>query len=287
LGLLKECPRKYYYKMIVGYRSRDDQVHLSFGSFYHKALEMYDHARSSGHSHESAMREATKVAMQLTWGWESEHPTKNRYTLIRSVVWYLDFFEEDPAETFQLANGQPAVELTFKLETPWVAPTGDHYVLTGHMDRIVTFAGGQYVLDRKTTKYSLNEYYFEQFAPGNQFSMYSLASKVVWQAPIRGVLIDAAQIAVGFTNFKRGMTFRNDEILDEWYEETGFWIRQAQIFAEAKRWPQNDLSCHKFQGCEFRDICRLAPSARQPFLDTKFKIEGWNPVELRGQTLDI
>jgi hypothetical protein len=288
LGYLKECPRKYYYKMIVGYRSREDEVHFTFGAYYHKALEAYDYRRSAGDSHETAMREATKVAMRISWGWNPEHPNKNRFTLIRSVVWYLDFFAEDPAETFQLANGKPAVELTFRMETPWATPVaGLNYIFTGHMDRIVLFAGGQYVLDRKTTKYALSEYYFEQFAPDNQFSMYSMAAKIVWNAPINGVLIDAAQIAVGYTTFKRGMAFRSDGYLDEWYEDTQFWIYQAQVFAEAKRWPQNDKSCHKYQGCEFRAICRLAPSARQPFLDTKFKVEPWNPIEPRGQVMDI
>jgi hypothetical protein len=44
LGYLKECPRKYYYTMIEGWRGRGESVHLRFGQEYHAALEHYDRA---------------------------------------------------------------------------------------------------------------------------------------------------------------------------------------------------------------------------------------------------
>lgn len=47
LGLLKECPRKYYYEIILGWRPRATSVHLIFGQAYHAALEHYDHHAAS------------------------------------------------------------------------------------------------------------------------------------------------------------------------------------------------------------------------------------------------
>lgn len=47
LGLLKECPRKYYYEIILGWRPAQQSVHLIFGQLYHAAMEHYDHFAAS------------------------------------------------------------------------------------------------------------------------------------------------------------------------------------------------------------------------------------------------
>lgn len=286
LALFKECPRKYYYRMVRGYSPKDDRVHLTFGQFYHSALEEYDHATIfDGLDHEGGVRAALRRALTDSYGWRSDNPNKNRDTLVRSVVWYLDHFRDDPAPVHVLANGRPAVELSFRMELGLDASASQPYLLCGYIDKVVHFNEGTYVLDRKTTKGTLSEYYFEQYSPDNQFSCYAAVTQALWQTKVSGVLIDAAQIAVGFTEFRRGMTFRNEYVLEEWLEDTKFWLAQARYCAETNHWPQNDKSCHKYNGCEFRSICRLAPKARQPFLDTKFTIEQWNPLRPRGGEL--
>jgi hypothetical protein len=48
LALLKECPRKYHYVMVEGWRAKGESVHLRFGGLYHSALEQYDKLRAEG-----------------------------------------------------------------------------------------------------------------------------------------------------------------------------------------------------------------------------------------------
>ena len=106
-----------------------------------------------------------------TAGWQFDHPYKTRENLIRSVIWYLEEFKEDPAQTVILANGKPAVELSFRMELDW-GPTGhlggQPYLLCGHIDRLVTLGEGTYVMDRKTTGSTPGSSYFDGFAPDNQ-----------------------------------------------------------------------------------------------------------------------
>src|SRR5882672_6425582 len=120
LGWFKECARKYYYSMILGLRSKGDSVHLVFGQWYHSALELYDKTRAEGHKHEFALHFVVTEAMAWTWRDGApitfDNPNKTRETLIRSVIWYLDHFKDDPAQTVILANGKPAVELSFRME---------------------------------------------------------------------------------------------------------------------------------------------------------------------------
>ncbi|HEX4919745.1 MAG TPA: PD-(D/E)XK nuclease family protein [Candidatus Bathyarchaeia archaeon] len=289
LGWLKECPRKYFYSMIEGWRPKHEAVNLKFGALYHAALELYDRSLSEGKDHDEAQIDAVAYCLTNTWEpangdrpagpWLSDHNTKTRETLVRSVVWYLEQFgARDPAKTIQLANGKPAVELTFKLELDFGPAAHVNYILCGHLDRLVGYAEGTYGMDRKTSSTTLSSNYFDQYDPDNQMSLYTLACKVIYATPVKGIIIDAAQIAVGFTRFSRGFTYRTDAQLDEWLDDSRYWFEMQRRFAEMNKWPMNDKSCHKYGGCHFRKVCSKSPEVRDIFLHTDFIKQPWNPL---------
>jgi hypothetical protein len=141
-----------------------------------------------------------------------------------------------------------------------------------------------FIIDRKTTKYQLEERWFSQFSPDNQMTLYSFSGKIVYQLPTQGVMIDGAQVLVNSTRFKRGFTHRTESQLNEWYTELGYWLDQAAFFAQAKFWPMNDKSCGNYGGCPFRGICDKAPEVREMFLNdpSKFITRSWNPLAIRG-----
>jgi hypothetical protein len=287
LGWLKECPRKYQYSMIEGWRPKQPSIHLHFGLLYHAALELYDRLRSKGATHDDALVAVTWQAMRDSWPWDFEpleRDTKNRATLIRSIVWYLEEFADDPCETVILQNGKPAVELSFKMELDY-GPSGElggqPYVLCGHLDRVVTLNGSTYVSDRKTTSNTPGAYYFDGFAPDNQMSLYSIAARVVYHTPVSGIIIDAVQVAVGFSRFSRGFTYRSAAQLDEWLAGTRYWLDLAVQYAKAGYWPMNDKSCHHYGGCPFRRVCSKSPEVRSVFLESDFRREPWNPLQTR------
>jgi len=288
LGSLKTCPRYYLYNIIMGWQPRQLSPHLKFGQVYHKALETYDHGRSQGLPHDQAQREAVRCALAETWDqgrgrpWCSDHPQKNRLTLVRSVVWYLEEFAEDPLTTVQLANGKPAVELSFRFESGYKAPHGEEYLLCGHLDRLVeTPDGNTWILDRKTTGSTLSQDFFDKFTPDNQFTLYAMASSVVYATPVQGLIVDGAQIAVTFSRFQRGIVARHQAILDEWYEEFGAWVGQAETYAELGKWPMNDKACGNYGGCQYRGICSKPPSTRDLWLKQTFTQRVWDPLITR------
>lgn len=327
LSWLKTCPRLYQYSMIEGWRSRGTGVHLKFGQLYHSGLELYDKLRAlptgtelgdlrNPVDHNIALYEVVKRIMIDTWDpaetdtvsgavikpagpWLSDHPAKNRETLIRSVIWYLDHFKDDPAATLILANGKPAVELSFRMELDWgpkaetqiksqqpsMKPGDEYryqpYILSGHLDRVVEFGGQKYVMDRKTTGSSPTPHYFDGFAPDNQMSIYTLAARVQFSTPVAGVIIDAAQIAVGFTRFQRGFTYRTEGQLEEFLTDARYWFAQAEGFAEVGYWPMNDRACGMYGGCTFRKVCSKSPEVRERFLESDFERKPWNPLASR------
>lgn len=308
IKMAETCLRKYQYEMLEGWHERGKNVHLRFGGHYATALEHFHKWLAEGMSYDEAMRATVREAMIETWDhekeeasvdegtlgfaatrsalrripgtgapWDSDHNTKTRATLIRTIVWYLEQFREDPAMPVKLADGSPAVELSFQL------PVDNGIILVGHLDRLSEYADNLYVVDEKTTGSTISPHYFTQFSPDSQMSLYTFAGKAVFGAPIKGVIIDAAQIAVGFSRFERGITMRTEGQLIEWYDTAMYHIEQAQ--AATRRGtdlPMNPSACGNYGGCPFRAVCARDAGVRQNYLKGDFEQGGgYDPLEIR------
>lgn len=290
IKLWQTCPRKYYYKMREGWQSKRSSHHLWFGGLYASALEGYHKLRAKGDDHNLALREVLRDILIRSWihprddegnrlpggePYNTMDSAKTRDTLIRSIVWYLDHYEEDSMTTL-VAEGKAAVELSFTL------PVDDGIVFSGHIDRLVEYNDAVYVQDQKTTGTTLSPNFFRQFNPDTQMSLYTFAGKIIYNTPVRGVVIDAAQIAVGFTRFERGMTMRTEDQLNEWYDDTMKVLTQATTMQREGFYPRNESSCGNYGGCEFRDICGHPRSVREQFLKADFtQGDAWDPLKRR------
>lgn len=290
LGWLKTCPRLYQYQMLEHWTPRSTGIHLKFGQLYASGLEHYAHSSTGGASHDDAVQVMVKWALENSgeytptdgneaqWTpWESGDAYKNRYTLIRSLLWNVDDLADSPWKTLILANGRPAVELSFNFEA--FTLHGEAIHLAGHMDKIVENAGQVYVSDDKTTKGPIDAHYFRQYTPHNQMSLYALAGKIILGQPVSGVLVRAAQIGVTFTRFATAQVPRPAAVLTEWLDDAKYWIGQAREFALAEHWPMNDKACY---WCDFKKVCGVSPSHRQAWLEQDFVKFEWNPCVPRG-----
>ncbi len=318
LGALKVCPRLYQYQYVDFWGHPGESVHLRFGQEYHSALQGYDIARTSGADHEEALRKTVYDLLCRTADYAPDPDTKagkykSRAILLRSVIWYLDEHSDDPAKTYIKADGKPAVELSFRFELDWgpsrhwgceegnrvalvTDETGTHapqpYLLCGHLDAVKSFNDSLFVMDHKTSMTTLGSYYFDQWSPSNQMTLYSIASKVILNAPVKGVIINAAQLMLDFdksgeygARFVRGFTYRTPDQLAEWLEDLHFWLDAAERYAEADYWPQNDQSCGMYGGCKFRSVCSKSPQVREKFLKSDYikldEASRWNPLRSR------
>lgn len=289
LDLAQVCPRKYYYSMIRGITPSNTSVHLIFGGIYASALEHFYKYRAEGDSIETATRAVVRKAIIDSWDHDAGHAIhfddtkKTRANLIRTIVWYIEQFaieSEDGLVTYHLQSGAPAVELSFALEF------STNIVYCGHLDRVVQMGDSLYVMDQKTTGGTVGTYFFNNFSPSNQMSGYAFAGKAVLHSPVSGVIIDAAQIAINFTRFERGITTRSKNQLEEWFENTVSFIHSFQSLAEfagddERKWPMNPNSCGNYGGCPFRVLCSRDPRVRENFIKSDFKAHDWDPIKER------
>lgn len=308
LGLLKTCPRKYQLTILENWQPKRRSHHLDFGIYYHSAIEGYlklmygaealdpftgEYVRLDlmhpSARHEWAVRAVIRQALISSQHYQpgpkgsvgAIDTAKTRENLIRSLVWYFEEYGlQDNCRPVILSNGKPAVELSFRFEI------GNDLMLAGHLDQIVWYGDHQYVLDHKTTSSTVTgsskQYFFKNFNPDNQMTLYALGATVAFHTPVKGVIIDAAQIAVGFTAFSRDFTHRSPPQLQEFLEGVYSYRRAAEAFHRAGFWPMNETACGNYGGCAFRDICAKSPLVRDRFLQTEFtQDKPWNPLEPR------
>lgn len=293
LGLLKECPRKFYYTIILGYQGVGFAAHLAFGIAYHKALEVFDIARAQGDGYDLAQLKMVEFCMG--YGYRDEkgdfqpydaaytnEPSKTRDTLLRACIWYTENYRNDACRTVILKSGRPAVELSFKIELDLQTPDGEAFLLCGHLDRLVELNDTYWFMDRKTSKNQLTPRFFNQFSPNNQMSLYYSATQIALEEPAKGGIIDAIELGASYCRFKRHTITRTTGIQHEWLTDLEMWIMQAQTYAEAEYWPLNDKSCSNYGGCTFQVVCSRDPSVRQTILDHEGYVKRqWNPLESR------
>lgn len=288
------CPRLYQLRNLLGWKKQTRSVHLIFGGHYAKALERFHKLRAENVDYWEAARIILRQLMIDTWDHLLDekgeripgtgkpcdwmHNTKTRDTLIRSVIWYLHHFENDTMETVILKDGRAAVELSFTIELT----AGSSFVYCGHQDRLVRYAGETFVQDQKTSGSTITPKFFRDFSPDYQMTGYTLAGQIIYGGPITGVSIDAAQIAVGFTEFTRGMVMRAKPVLEEFREEVLFYASAARDCHRNNYFPMNRKSCHNYGGCEFQEICSAIPAHREALLAAGYeRDERWDPLKRR------
>lgn len=218
---------------------------------------------------------------ELEQRWVSDDHAKDRRTLVRLVTWYCLEQADNPdgLQPYVFPNGTPAVELSFSCPSGFRTMGGEHILFAGHLDSISTYGAEIFITDNKTTKHMLGDTYFLQYNPNVQVSFYNLVGSILWpQLNLRGLLIEAAQTLVSGAEFAVRPIYQTEVQREEFYQEVGWWVKQAERFAAEDYWPMNRSACYL---CGFKKVCSVEPAKRQNVLETNFVKQAWNPLEVR------
>lgn len=296
------CQRRYKYRVLDGLVPKNPgyAIALEFGILFHAAIEQYHRQKAEGFDHDFSVKAAV--------GWLINDPAfaklptdddiadlkentdedddgvtlrnsriRTRYHLVRSVVWYLEHYEQDPLHTLIMPTGKPAVELSFRIPLP-VKVGGQDMLLCGHLDRAVEFEGSYFASDYKTTK-SLTRQFFDMFDLSHQMTGYTVAGNIILDKPISGVWIDGIALQVGGVKLARAPTKRSPGQVKEYFELLGDVAERAERAHDLGHYPMNTASCYF---CEFKEICKQPPEYRDRYINMWYeKKPGWNPLRNR------
>jgi hypothetical protein len=292
LTVASECLRKYYYSIQRSVVPQQQSVHLIFGGLFAKALETFYAKLADGCSRDEALHIVIRDALILSWKHDLDpmgnrlpggepivfnSAEKTRYSLLRSIVWYVDHYAEADAgdiRTATLQNGKAAVELSFTLEF------SDDILYCGHLDRVVEANGHLFWMDQKTTGKPPTSMFWNGFQTSNQFLGYTWAGQTLLRSPVRGGIVDAVAVQVGGTIFERQPITFNHDVLEEWRIGALYHIEQAREATLRNEFPMNLTACGNYGGCPYRVLCTRAPSVRDRFIGGDFveRENPWDPL---------
>jgi len=279
---LGRCQRYYKLNNLEGWRkvSRSKDPAAPWGSAFHDVIEVYDRAQFDGRKKSDALRLAMAEALTNKHhlidvfappaGENSDESridaTRTLQTLVRALIWYHEHYLEDNLVTLPAPDDSDSLEMRFQVPIPTHIADIPEYSISGRIDRFVSLYDEIYVLDRKTTKKTLNKWYFEPYHHDLQAKIYTWVFRRCFNIPVEGFMVDAIQTTVGHTAFQRYAVRTSESELDEIEEFLGHTLKQAKEMADKQEYMPNFASCGNFGGCEFLGICGKAPPLRETYL---------------------
>jgi len=264
------CPQKYQLENLLGYRSNVRSPATYWGTAVHHGCEILDGAAHAGIDKEIALRDACR-AVCLEYGETLNASTdnaRNLQTALRALIWRCEEYNYDTIEVASLPDGTPALEARFECPFP-----GTDWRFSGRIDKLAIYNKDLYVVDTKTTKSALNDRYWSYYEPDVQIAAYTWATRHIIGMPVKGVLIEGISTGVNYTRFVRRLFNVDEPRIEEWLSDAKMFLDWADQCAKADHWPHNYNSCGSYGGCQFQQICALAPSRRSYWLDRDFSIK--------------
>lgn len=280
LATYKSCPTKFFYNYILELKPRELSVHLHAGKSFARGLEVARRAfYEDGQSTEVA--ESLGLGALLEAYGDFQCPADSAKSAERTAGAYEYYFSnyplnEEDSPPITMAGGRRGIEFTFAHPLPILHPiTGDPLLYSGAMDAILSFAGGTYICDEKTTT-QLGSSWSRQWDLRSQFTAYC------WGAHEAGIKVDGALVrgvSILKTKYEtqQAITYRPLWLINQWYVEMLDSINEIIECWKAGKWRHNfDSACADYGGCAFRDACRSENPT--PYLETGFERRHWDPL---------
>lgn len=279
LSTFRACEEKARLEYFEHWKPRVPSVHLHAGKAYAAGLEAMRVAYFVQSHSSSAALALGEETLRAEYG-DFQCPANSAKSLDRMIGalrYYASSYplETDYARPVQLGD-KLAIEFSFAEPINVLHPTtGNPIILAGRADQIVSFAGGTYIEDDKTTS-SLGPSWSQSWDLRSQFTHYCWAAARMG-IQVDGVLIRGISILKTKYDTKETVTYRPAWMVERGIRQLERDVRRMIRCWEEGIWDLNlDHSCSDFGGCSFRQICLVQDG--KPFLEADFQRRAWNPL---------
>ncbi len=274
----KECPRKYFYRMVLGRTAPEGkwQSVFAWGSSVHKYLEVLYETGDAG----AAMQAALPIFKSST------NPTFDFQTRERLIATFAKLLKMWQDET---KNGVIKVEA---IEQPFNILFPDGISIGGRFDQLIKWNGRTWIRDWKTSSKQLT--YFKQgLEPNDQAIRYIYAASVLQHGldengyPNR--VIDGVLFTVIYNTKTVGPdvqgvpSSRTMLQVRKWVDDQVFIHKQMKMCRDEDMWPMHEVSC---SFCDFRQVCtQPSEAAMENTLKTQYLLQPWKHEEVDQQLI--
>ncbi len=294
----KFCPRSYFIRHILNWKSEGTAMALVFGLSWHDGMDVvWRGAKKFNKDDLGTMAHLKFLETWEEWGL-SPNPTLEQAhwwgartpgTAAEMYHNYIDQRWDMMKDAILLAAEQPFAVPMPGFEDVW-------YI--GRLDKSIQWGNQTIILEHKTTTSYATEGnfrsdYVDSWYSSPQVKGYQFGGGLFY-AGLDGVWVDAALVHKKIHNaFKFIPVAHKFDLLTEWIADTGEWIhrirRDIQSYnSEGKlvagTFPKNEDNCYgKFGVCPFLNICRTTvdPSALTQ-VPPGYVEELWEPFSVLG-----
>lgn len=275
------CPRKYFYKYVLGWANEDPNIHLVFGEAWHRAMEVILWEGGGNEALEKAYaRFIEYYRKSFTEIQDGSNFPKVPGSVIPALVQY----------TNQYAVGKDELIAT---ETAGTVPIAENRVMHYRLDSIYKGDKGYYSLEHKTGS-RLSQAWLDQWTLKVQVGTYTHSLLCMYpQETTHGVIINGAIFRKKDTEFLRVPVRKTEAIMNAWLWNVNHLIDLVEWnMAELKEaddsenilraFPMNTEACMNYgRMCEFHDFCSnwANPLQRCEKPPIGYVQKWWNPAE--------
>lgn len=286
--MFKYCPRKYFYRIVLGRAPKESAPYFAWGSAYHKFREVieisYERCLKEEKDKKSAMEiaftEAANAGMAY-WkkngqdqpaGSKWEFMTKER--LLKSFMVAFQWWqkEKNTGAIVVLATEQP---FNVAIGPKHNGAEGEYEYTGGRFDQIVRWNGKLWGRDFKTTSKE-GAYYERGLEPNDQFIRYTFGESMLQGERVHGQIIE-----VLMNSKKSGPTIKpypisfTEQQVSRWQiEQLEYWLPAIDRARELDMYPMSEHSC-KF--CEYHSVCKSpSESSMAMKLQTNYVLSPWD-----------
>lgn len=270
------CPRKYFYRIVLGFTPKETPPYFSFGAAYHKFREIL--TRSSQDIVDGKQRsagEAFLIALEAALTYAKKHHKDPK------VGTSFDFLTTErlklsciKAYEVWLKERKLGQIIVLEAEQPFVLQLSDGRWITGRCDELISWSGSLWARDFKTSS-KTGPWYERGLEPNDQFTRYTYATSKLSGRRVKGMVVE-----VLYNTKKEGpkfevyMTGRTPGQLEVWEREHSWWADVIDKSRKEDCWPMNPKSCTM---CEFHNVCKTTTeSAQMSKLRADFKVDPWD-----------
>jgi len=294
----KVCPRSYFIRHVLGWRSEGTGAALVFGLSWHDGQDaVWKFAKELTQSQLTEIAfEAFKQTWQA-WGLEVDMDLdRQAYMAPRTPGTAHEMFDQYTQARWRMLQECEVVAI----EQPFAVPLPDmenHWYI-GRLDKTVDYNTQRLILEHKTTTAyatigNFRSDYVDSWYASAQVKGYQFGGGLYYPG-LAGVWVDAALVHKKIHDaFKFIPISHNFVLLEEWIGGTKGWVAQISAEEDAYKaageltpgmFKKNEESCFgKYGQCPFLDICRtVADPGKLPEVPGGFVHEVWEPFSILG-----
>lgn len=274
-----DCPRKFFFRYIMGWESEEPNIHLVFGSAWHEAME---HLLQNGYDNDNVLLAYGKFLDT----YKEEYPVELGQSDSKTPENALQALGEYAG----LWKGKDKFKV-LHTEVAGTVPIDEDQVIYWKTDSIIEDKDGYWSLEHKTTGRKTGAW-LSKWPSKIQTGTYTHVLNVMFGMDrVQGVKINGAILRKSTNEFLRIPVRLSNKQMQQWMWEVRHWLAQIEWnFIELSKckkeddvltaFPRNGESCSKF-GCPHPELCNLMtnPLQRQENPPLGYKKSFWNPAE--------